>query len=334
MKPLHVFSVIDSHTAGAATRIVTAGVPRLRGATMAQKTAYFQSHFDKIRASLVLEPRGNSAMSGAFLVEPVHPEADLGVIWTYAGGYHPMCGHGTIGVACAAVELGWVEPVQPATRVLLDMPAGLVPVRVALENGVVQGATFRNVPCFLYKEGVKVELPGVGTIPVDIAYGGDFVVLAETAHLGMELSAEALPRAVELALRLRDALGQQAEVCHPISGQAQHVDMVMISGPAAASSAHYKNLVVSGAGEVDRSPCGVGTSARMAQLHAKGELALGQEFVQEGIIGTLFKGQLVRETTVAGLPAVTPEITAQAFIIGFNQWIIDPADPLQDGFLL
>ena len=181
----------------------------------------------------------------------------------------------------------------------------------------------------LHVFSVQAWAQSLWTLPTGVTF-----VLAETAHLGMELSTEALPRAVELALRLRDALGQQAEVCHPISGQAQHVDMVMISGPATASSADYKNLVVSGAGEVDRSPCGVGTSARMAQLHAKGELALGQEFVQESIIGTLFKGQLVRETTVAGLPAVTPEITAQAFIIGFNQWIIDPADPLQDGFLL
>jgi proline racemase len=334
VQPLRVFHAVDSHTAGATTRIVTAGSPRLKGKTMWEKMRDFQENYDHIRRALMLEPRGSENMSGAFLTEPTLPEAELGVIFTHANGYHSMCGHGAIGVACAAVETGLVPFAEPTTNVILETPAGLVPLRVDINHGQVSRATFQNVPCFLRTKEVKVALSGGRTLEVDLAYGGVPVIIAEAEAAGLTVGLGTIDAAIRLAAVIREQVAKQVRPRHPESGDPMIVDIVMFNGPATVPHASFKDIVVSSPRQVDRSPCGAGTCARMAQLHARGMLDVGEEYVQEGILGTLFSGRLVDCVNIGGHQAVIPEVTGRAHIVGFNQWIIDADDPLHEGFAL
>lgn len=301
---------------------------------MWEKMQDFQENYDRIRRALMLEPRGNENMSGAFLTEPTLPEAGLGVIFTHANGYHSMCGHGAIGVACAAVETGLVPFAEPATTVVLETPAGLVPVRVDINHGRVSRATFRNVPCFLHTKGVKVALSGGRTLEVDLAYGGVLVIIAEAEAAGLTVGLGTIDEAIRLAAVIRQQVAQQVQPRHPESGEPMIVDIVMFNGAPTVPNATFKDIVVSSPRQVDRSPCGAGTCARMAQLHARGILDLQEEYVQEGILGSIFSGRVVDRAHIAGFETVIPEVTGRAHIVGLNQWIIDADDLLGEGFLL
>lgn len=334
MRFQRMITTIDTHTEGEPTRTVIGGLPHIPGRTMAEKMLYLKENLDSIRTMLVYEPRGNEVMSGAILASPCHPDADIGVIYIEVGGYLPMCGHDTIGCCTAMIEAGIVPVEEPVTTIKLDTPAGLVTARVTVEDLSAKSVTFRNIPSFLYQRDVEVEVPGFGQVIPDIAYGGNFYALVEASKLGLNIVPERAGDLVRAGIAIREAVNAQIRVQHPEKPFINGLTHVEFYGAPTHPEAHVKNAVIIPPGSIDRSPCGTGTSAKVATLHAKGRLKTGEEFVHESIIGTLFRARVVEETTVGDLQAVVPEITGRAFVTGINQFVVDPEDPLKEGFLL
>jgi proline racemase len=329
-----VFHAVDSHTEGMPTRVITGGVGVIPGASMAERREYFLAHWDHVRTLLMYEPRGHSAMSGAILQPPTRPDADFGVLFIEVSGCLPMCGHGTIGVATVLVETGMVEVTTPVTTVRLDTPAGLVLAEVAVrDDGAATGVTIRNVPAFAVTLDSKVDVAEFGTVRYDIAYGGNFYAIVELDGLGLPFDRAAGNRLLTAGLSIMDAVNAQARPVHPDDPTIAGCHHVYLAAPG--SDARYsRHAMAIHPGWFDRSPCGTGTSARMAQLWARGELAIGQDFVNESFIGTRFTGRLVEETTVGGRPAVVPTVTGRAWVTGTAQYLLDPEDPFPAGFLL
>jgi len=334
MRSVRNIQAIDSHTMGEPTRIVIGGIPKIPGDTMAAKKEYLEKNLDHLRTAIMLEPRGHSDMFGSIITEPCSKEADFGIIFMDCGGYLNMCGHGSIGAMTVAVETGMVQVVEPVTHLTLDTPAGLIHGNVRVEGGRAREVSIVNVPSFLYRSAVPIHLPGVGPILVDIAFGGSFFVLVAAEQLGMELVPANLRTLQPLALEIRDIVNREVPIRHPVLDHIRTADLVEIYGKAVDPGAHYRNVVIFGQGNVDRSPCGTGTSAKMAALHATGKLAVGEVFVYESILGTRFKGRILEEVKVGEYDAISPEITGSAFITGFNHFVIDPDDPLAYGFVL
>jgi proline racemase len=327
------FAAVDSHTEGMPTRVVTGGVGPIPGETMLERKLHFESHMDELRLLLMREPRGHGAMSGAILQPPTRPGADWGVLFIEVSGCLPMCGHGTIGVATVLVETGMVAVTEPETVVRLDVPAGLVEARVRVEGGRARSVTLRNVPSFLLARDRELEVPGVGRIVYDMAYGGNFYALTPAADAGLVVDPARSQELIDAGLRVMAAINAADRPQHPEDARIAGCRHVVFHEPGrdgadarAATSIHP--------GWLDRSPCGTGTSARLAQLHARGELAVGDPFVNESVIGTRFTGRAVAETTVAGLPAIVPEITGRAWITGMGQYLLDAEDPFPAGFAL
>lgn len=329
----NTFKVIDSHTMGEPTRIVYEGFPKLLGNSMMERKEYLEQHYDHYRKALMLEPRGHRDMFGAVLTDPISPEADLGVIFMDSGGYLNMCGHGSIGSATVAVETGLVPVTEPYTQVVLEAPAGLIRAKVRVENGRAIEASILNVPSFLYKENLTLNLGKYGDIPFDIAFGGSFFALVDAQKVGLEIHQENLEVLTDFGVRLRDKINRTIEIHHPYLN-IHTVDLVELYGPADDPEADRKNVVIFGDAQADRSPCGTGTSAKLAALYAKGELEKGKEFVYESITGSKFRGVITGEISVDGYQAIIPQITGSAYITGFNQWVLDEHDPLREGFLM
>lgn len=301
---------------------------------MAEKWNYAREHMDHLRRSLMHEPRGHRDMFGAIVTSPCRPEADWGLMYMDSGGFLTMCGHGTIGTAISLVQMGIVETKEPETIIVFDTPAGLVRAHVCIEEGRAVSAWIQNVPAFLYRSDVPLDVPGVGKIEIDIAFGGNFFALVDAEKLDLTIDPANAKQIVALGLLVRDAVNDQVKIQHPVEKHINKVELTEITGPASSPEAHARNVVVFGKGSFDRSPCGTGTCARMATLHAKGELRIGEPFVHESILGTLFNGQLMGETTVGEKQAVIPRIGGSAYITGIQQFVIDPADPLKDGFFI
>lgn len=334
MRTRHVYHAVDSHTEGMPTRVITGGVGVVPGATMADKRLHFIEHMDRVRTLLMYEPRGHAAMSGAILQPPTRPDADFGVLYIEVSGLLPMCGHGTIGVATVLVETGMVPVVEPVTTVRLDTPAGLVSVDVRVEDGAVTAVTFTNVPSFCVGLGLKTEVPGFGTVRYDLAYGGNFYAFVELDELGLPFDRARKGDLIEAGLAVMAAVNAGADrPVHPENPSIAGVKHVYLAAPG-SDARRSRHAMAIHPGWFDRSPCGTGTSARMAQLHARGQLELGADFVNESFIGSEFTGRLVSETTVAGRPAVVPTVTGRAWITGTAQYFLDPADPFPGGFLL
>lgn len=326
-----VFETIDSHTMGEPTRIITGGFPKLVGNTMMERKKYLEENYDHYRKALMLEPRGHKDMFGALLTEPINKEADLGVIFMDTGGYLNMCGHGSIGSSMAAVETGLVKVTEPYTEVVLEVPAGLIRARVRVENGKAIEAAILNVPAFLYLRDLEVEIKGYGKIILDISFGGSFFAMIDAEKIGLRIDAENIDQITELGMKIIKKLNASIQVRHPCL-DITTVDLAEFYCRPANPSADMKNVVIFGNSQVDRSPCGTGTSAKLALMYAREELKIGEEFVYESITGSMFKGVITGETTVCGYKAVIPEITGSAYITGFNRWVIDEADPLKNGF--
>jgi proline racemase len=319
------FRAVDSHTEGMPTRVITDGVGILPGATMLERKLRFEREQDGLRLLLMREPRGHAAMSGAILQPPVEPTADWGVVFIEVSGCLPMCGHGTIGVATVLVEEGLVEVTEPETIIRLDVPAGLIEARVQVRDGRALAVSLRNVPA--YVEGLDQEVNG---IRYDLAYGGNFYAIADAAQIGLAPVPEQAPELIAAGLELMAAL---PEPVHPLDSDIRGCHHVIWTGvPAVGADARAATAIHPG--WVDRSPCGTGTSARMAALHARGQLALGQPFVHESIIGTRFTGRLLEDSMVGDRPAVIPEITGRAWITGVAEYRLDPDDPFPEGFLV
>jgi proline racemase len=333
MRARRYFAAVDSHTEGMPTRVVTGGVGPIPGATMLERKLHFEQHLDELRLLLMREPRGHGAMSGAILQPPLRDDADWGVIFIEVSGLLPMCGHGTIGVATVLVETGMVEVTEPETVIRLDVPAGLVEARVQVQDGRARAVTIRNVPAFLHAQDRAVEVPGIGTVRYDMAYGGNFYALTPAADAGLVVDPKRSDELVHAGLAVMAAINETDRPVHPEDARISGCHHVVFHEPGrdgadavAATSIHP--------GWLDRSPCGTGTSARMAQLHAQGRLAVGEPFVNESVIGTRFTGRVVSETTVGGRPAIVPEITGRAWITGMGQYLLDSEDPFPAGFAL
>ncbi|MFF3644187.1 proline racemase family protein [Streptomyces sp. NPDC002564] len=334
MRTRHVFHAVDSHTEGMPTRVITGGVGVIPGATMADRRLHFIEHLDHLRTLLMYEPRGHSAMSGAILQPPTRPDADFGVLYVEVSGLLPMCGHGTIGVATVLVETGMVQVTEPVTTVRLDTPAGLVSVDVRVSDGAATSATLTNVPAFSVALDRKVEVPGHGTVTYDLSYGGNFYAFVPLGSLGLPFDRARKDDLLAAGLAVMDAINASPDrPTHPAQPEIAGVKHVYLAAPG-SDARRSRHAMAIHPGWFDRSPCGTGTSARMAQLHARGELPLDRDFVNESFIGTEFTGRLVAETEVAGVPAVVPRITGRAWITGTAQYFLDPDDPFPAGFLL
>ncbi|WP_031014754.1 proline racemase family protein [Streptomyces sp. NRRL F-5727] len=334
MRTRHVYHAVDSHTEGMPTRVITGGVGVIPGATMAEKRLHFIEHRDSLRTLLMYEPRGHAAMSGAILQPATRPDADYGVLFVEVSGLLPMCGHGTIGVATVLVETGMVPVTEPVTTVRLDTPAGLVSADVRVEDGAARSVTLTNVPAFSVGLDLKTEVPGYGTVTYDLAYGGNFYAFVELDALGLPFDRAHKQELITAGLAIMDAVnaGDDRPV-HPEDPAVAGVKHVYLAAPG-SDARRSRHAMAIHPGWFDRSPCGTGTSARMAQLHARGQLALDTDFVNESFIGTEFTGRLVAETTVGGRPAVVPTVTGRAWITGTAQYFLDPTDPFPAGFLL
>ncbi|CAM5594269.1 proline racemase family protein [Streptomyces xanthochromogenes] len=333
MRTRHVYHAVDSHTEGMPTRVVTGGLGVIPGATMAERRQYFMEHLDHVRTLLMYEPRGHASMSGAILQPPTRPEADYGVLYIEVSGVLPMCGHGTIGVATVLVETGMVAVTEPVTTVRLDTPAGLVGVDVRVEDGEARSVTLTNVPAFCLALDRKVTVPGLGTVTYDLAYGGNFYAFVELDALGLPFARERKDELLTAGLAIMDAINAAEPPVHPEDPEIAGVKHVYLAAPG-SDATRSRHAMAIHPGWFDRSPCGTGTSARMAQLHARGELPLHRDFTNESFIGTEFTGRLVAETSVGRLPAVIPTVTGRAWITGTAQYFLNPSDPFPAGFLL
>ncbi|MGN0755219.1 MAG: proline racemase family protein [Aristaeellaceae bacterium] len=328
-----IIKAVDSHTMGEPTRVIYDSFPELPGETMMEKKAFLTAHYDDLRSALMLEPRGHRDMFGALLTKPVHREADFGVIFMDTGGYLNMCGHGSMGAATVIVETGLKEATEPYTEVVLDTPSGLIRARVHVENGRAREVSILNVPSFLYREGLQITLPPWGEIKFDISFGGSFFALVDADRLGLTLDLEHIATIETLGMAILAEINRTIPVRHPTL-DIHSVDLVEFYAGTSAKGATMKNCVVFGDGQIDRSPCGTGTSAKLAALCAKGAWKLGEPFYYESITGTVFRAVAVQETEIPGFRAIVPEITGSAYLTGISQWILDEDDPQVNGFLL
>jgi proline racemase len=279
------------------------------------------------------EPRGHAAMSGAILQPPSRPDADWGVVYIEVAGCLPMCGHGTIGVATVLVETGMVPVTEPVTTIRLDTPAGLVVAEVAVRDGHAEHVTIRNVASFALALDRVVVVPGHGPVRYDMAYGGNFYAITELAEVGVPFGREHAGALMAFGLALMEAIEAAGEPVHPAEPGIRGCHHAQLVAPG-SDAAHSRHAMVIRPGYFDRSPCGTGTSARMAQLHARGLLGLDEPFVNESLLDRPFLGRLVADAEVAGRPAVVPTITGSAWITGTSQHVLDPTDPFPAGFLL
>ena len=322
---------VDSHTMGEPTRVIVGGIPKVEGSTMMERKEYFRSHYDHIRTGVLMEPRGHREMVGAVIVPPCAKEADFGVFFIDAGGYIDMCGHGSIGVITVAVETGIVEAKEPVTHVTMECPVGLIEADVEVCGGKARSVTIKNVDAFLYKGDLEADVPGIGSVRFDIAYGGNFAILIHQSYFGLDICPENLPQLIEKATILNEWVNNNIEVQHPLFPEVHGAAMVEVWGPAKSEDADYQNVVVFD-GSIDRSPCGVGTSCKMAILVSKGELEIGETFTYESVICTKFKGVPLAHSKVGEYDAIVPQITASAYITGFNHLVFDDQDPVKYGF--
>ncbi|HWC80992.1 MAG TPA: proline racemase family protein [Pseudonocardiaceae bacterium] len=333
MRANRVFHAVDSHTEGMPTRVITGGVGLIPGDTMFDRRRHFMANLDHIRQLLMFEPRGHSSMSGAILQPPTRPDADWGVVFIEVSGCLPMCGHGTIGVATVLVETGMVEVTEPVTTIRLDTPAGLVVAEVAVSDGAARSVTIRNVPSFALGLDRTVDVDGLGEVRYDLAFGGNFYAIVELEQLGIPFDRNEKQRLLDAGLSIMDAINKQDRPVHPVNPEITDCHHVYLAAPG-STARHSRHAMAIHPGWFDRSPCGTGTSARMAQLHARGELPLHTDFRNESFIGTHFIGRLVQEAKVGGLTAVVPTITGRAWLTGTAQYFLDPDDPFPAGFQL
>lgn len=328
-------TAIDAHTEGEPVRLVTSGLPYVPGQTMLEKMEYFSQNLDHFRAALCDEPRGHEAMYVVVMTPPVSREAAFGVLFMMSPKeYHDMCGHGSIGVATIAVEMGIVEAKEPVTEVVFDAPAGTVHVMVNVEQTKAKSVTIRNVPSFLYASKM-VNVPSFGEIPVDVAFGGNAYAIMEAKDIGVKPEPKDLARAEELLQKIKECVNEQIGFQHPEYPEINGIHILEICDKPRSPKANSINIATVGFGKnMDRSPCGTGTSAKMAALWAKGKLKLGETYATESIIGSIFYGKLVKEVKVGDFRAVVPEITGSAWITGVHNFVIDDDDPFKYGFSL
>ncbi|MEM7798732.1 MAG: proline racemase family protein [Chloroflexota bacterium] len=340
----HMITAVDAHAAGEPGRVITSGVMNLPGESVFEKMMWLSEHGDHIRQRMLREPRGYPVLCCNLLVPPCHPEADAGFIIMEQTEYPPMSGSNTICVVTVLLETGILPMAEPMTTLTLETPAGLIQVNADCDAGKVTNVTFQNVPAFAMHLDAEIDVPHLGKVTVDIAWGGMFYVIADAGPLNVEINSQNGGELTRLSEMIRAATLEQLPVIHPENDAITGPSISQISGPPSHPQAHRKNAVTvatglldwdrpsTWTGVLDRSPCGTGTCAKMAVLHAKGKLGLHEEFVHEGVMGTLFTGRLIEETTVGPYQAVVPTISGQGWITGFANYVLDPTDPFPNGY--
>lgn len=327
----HTFRCIDGHTAGNPVRLVIKGKPELDGASMSERRQDFMARYDWIRTGLCFEPRGHDMMSGGFLYPPTTPDADVGILFIETSGCLPMCGHGTIGIVTFGIESGQIKPRTPG-RFIAEVPAGKIELNYVQEGDRVRSVRIRNVPSYLAAENISIDVPNFGPLTLDIAYGGNFYAIIEPqgAYTGLDNLGAA--RILQLSPIIRQLVRDKIEPIHPIDPTIRGVSHVLWADKPKSDGAHGRNAVFYGDKAIDRSPCGTGTSARLAHLHARGKLKVGEAFVHESYILSRFTGRVEAETELGGRPAIIPSIEGSAIATGRNEIWIDTEDPFAHGF--
>ncbi|MBL8545084.1 MAG: 4-hydroxyproline epimerase [Hyphomonadaceae bacterium] len=327
----HVFRCIDGHTAGNPVRLVIEGAPELVGSSMSERRQDFLTRYDWIRTGLCFEPRGHDMMSGGFLYPPTTPDADVGILFIETSGCLPMCGHGTIGIVTFALENGLIKPRTPG-RFVAEVPAGKIELNYVQEGGRVRSVRIRNVPSYLAAENVRIDVPDFGALTLDIAYGGNFYAIIEPQGAYKSLDDLGAARILQLSPVIRRIVREQVEPVHPVDSTIRGVSHVLWADAPKSKDADGRNAVFYGDKAIDRSPCGTGTSARLAHLHAKGRLKVGEAFVHESYICSRFIGRVEAETEIGGQRAIVPSIEGSAIATGRNEIWIDDEDVFAHGF--
>lgn len=332
MRSTMLISAIDTHTEGMPTRVITGGVGTIPGDSMAARRVYFAEHRDGLRKLLVNEPRGHAAMSGAILQPATTEDGHFGVLFIEVSGLLPMCGHGTIGVATALVEAGMVPVTEPVTEIRLDTPAGRVVAEVAVSGGHADSVTLRNVPAYCDSLDNKVEVPELGPVRYDLAYGGNFYAIVDLAEVGLPFDRAHQDRILAAGLRIMQAVNESRLPVHPEDERITGCKHVLFLDPASTPE-HTRHAMAIHPGWFDRSPCGTGTSALLARQHARGLLTEGQVLQNDSFIGTTFFARAVASATVGARPAIVPAVTGRAWLTGTATYLLDPSDPFPEGFV-
>ena len=325
---------IDAHTEGEPFRVITGGYPELPGQTILEKRRYARDHLDHLRTALMWEPRGHADMYGCIVTPPVSPEADIGILFMHNEGYSTMCGHGIIGIAKVVLDTGLLPMVAPETALKIDTPAGLVTAYARIEHAQVTSVRFYNVPSFVLALDQEVEVPGLGKVHYDIAFGGAFYAFVQTADVGLTCTPEDFRQLIAKGTAIKRAIMASRAIPHPFEEDLSFLYGTIFVSPPLGAGAHSRNVCIFAEGEVDRCPTGTGVSARLAIHHARGEIGVDEPLVVESIIGSRFTGRIVETTSFGPYPAVIPEVQGTAHITGRHEFLIDPSDPLRDGFIL
>jgi len=327
----HTFFCIDGHTAGNPVRLVAGGAPLLKGASMSERRQDFMARFDWIRTGLCFEPRGHDMMSGGFLYPPTRPDTDIGILFIETSGCLPMCGHGTIGMVTFGLEHGLIQPAEPG-KLRIEVPAGVIDVAYETQGDKVTAVRITNVPAYVAARGIEIDVVGIGPLSIDVAYGGNYYAIVEPQGNYTGLDDLGAARLIELSGRVREAVRGVFEPVHPLDQTIRGVSHVLWADKPRADGADGRNAVFYGDKAIDRSPCGTGTSARLAHLADSGRLSVGDRFVHESYIGSRFIGRVEAETTLGDTPAIIPSIEGSAVATGFNTIWIDRSDTFWEGF--
>ena len=327
-------TAIDAHTGGEPFRVIVDGFPELKGDTILERRRYAKEHYDQLRTALMWEPRGHADMYGCILTPPVTPEANFGILFIHNEGFSTMCGHGIIGIATVVLEAGMMPIVSPTTRILIDSPAGLITAYANIENGYIKSVSFHNVPSFVAALDEVVDVPGLGNVRYDLAFGGAFYAYVNASDVGVTCTPKDYRQLIEKGMAIKRAIMISRPIVHPFEEDLGFLYGTIFVGPPTQEGSHSQNVCIFAEGEVDRSPTGTGVSGRLAIHHRHREIKVNQPIVIESIIGSKFIGKVVQETTFGPYPAIIPEVKGQAHIVGKNELWINPNDPLRDGFIL
>ncbi|MGE5701047.1 MAG: proline racemase family protein [Clostridia bacterium] len=333
MQLKQLYTTVDAHTGGEPLRIITGGIPPLKGNTILERRAYFREHLDEIRRVLMYEPRGHHGMYGCVITPPVSEDADFGVLFMHNEGFSTMCGHGIIAVVTVAIETGYLHVKGDNPRIVIDSPAGKIIAYAKCEGNEVRSVSFENVPSFVYAQDVPIELNG-RSFTVDISFGGAFYAVVDAKELGVKVEIEQLPHLQKWGKAIKEQIEARMSVVHPLEPELHGIYGVIISDEPKKANSHLRNVTIFADEQIDRSPCGTGTAARVATLFQRKQLAQGENFVHEGIVNSQFVARVIEATKVGEFDAIIPSIEGKAFITGLHQFVVDPSDPLGGGFLL
>lgn len=334
MNARKVYQTIDTHTEGQMTRHVVGGMPNIPGNSMKDKMLYMRENEDWFRTFMTCEPRGAKHWAATLITTPCTPGTDVGVLYYEPLGWLPMCGHDTIGVGTVLVETGMIKVSEPYTYAKLDTPAGVINLKIRVENGKAKETSFVNAPAFVLMEDICVDTKEYGKITVNICYGGNFYAIISAKDVYLDICPENYHELIIAGDILKKYINEQIQVVHPEMPFIKGVDHIEFTGPPKNPKAYSQNAVICTPGGIDRSPCGTGTSARCALLYQKGEIGLEEPFYHESIVGAMFRCQALKETKVANVPAIIPEVSGRAYIMSMSTVILDPDDPFTNGFLL